>query len=343
MEQKKIEKVFKKATTSKHIYDATFLVEKGDGDVLFSGEHGSKTIHSPIIIASISKLFTTTCIIILLEQGKLSLQDKISLYIDANLLKGLHHFKGKDYTEELTISHLLFQTSGLPDIYEEGKDSLVKRIVKEDFTMTINEVIERTKPLSSYFTPSEQRRAHYNNINFDLLSIIIERITNKPYELVCKSLIFDPLQLKSTYFISIDHVDAPSVYYYDQKLYRPMYLSSFKASGGAISTTYELMIFIKAFMKGKLFDKQVFSQLNTYYRLQRSMFPIQYGGGYMRISLKNIFSLFLGQGELIGHSASTGSFAFYCPHRDLFMVGDINQMTKRALPIQMLMQVVFGK
>lgn len=72
-------------------------------------------------MASITKLFTTTCILILLEQGKLSLNNKISEYFDENIIKGIHIYNGKDYSFELTISDLLFQTSGLPDVYLEGK------------------------------------------------------------------------------------------------------------------------------------------------------------------------------------------------------------------------------
>lgn len=341
VQTKKIDKVFQKAIASKHIYEATFLIEKGNGDVLFAGEYGDKTINSPIIIASISKLFTTTCILILLEQGRLTLQDNISMYVDDSILKGLHCYKGVEYTGQLTISHLLFQTSGLPDIYEEGKERLINRIIAEDFTMTIHEVVERTKHIPSKFSPTQLKCAHYTNINFDILGLIIEKIMNQSYEEVCKSFIFKPLQLKSTYFMSSNDAFTPVVYYKQQKLERPKYLSSFKASGGAISSTRELMIFIKAFFNGRLFDKQIFSQLTHYYPLQPKMFPIQYGGGYMRIPLKNIFSLYLGYGELIGHSGSTGSFAFYCPHKDVFMVGDINQMTQRVLPIQMLMQTVF--
>lgn len=38
-----------------------------------------------------------------------------------------------------------------------------------------------------------------------------------------------------------------------------------------------------------------------------------------------IFNTFMGAGELVGHSGSTGSFAFYYPNQELFLVGDVNQ------------------
>jgi hypothetical protein len=47
----------------------------------------------------------------------------------------------------------------------------------------------------------------------------------------------------------------------------------------------------------------------------------------------------MGKGELIGHSGSTGSFAFYYPIRDLYFVGDLNQMANAALPVRLSMQL----
>ena len=87
-------------------------------------------------------------------------------------------------------------------------------------------------------------------------------------------------------------------------------MSSSGASGGCITTAQELMIFIKAFFRGKLFNKSIFSSLSIYNKLQASMGPIHYGGGYMQIPLNGLVSLFMGKGELIGHSGSTGFICF---------------------------------
>ena len=67
-------------------------------------------------MASITKLFTTTCILAMQDQGKLSLDAKIIKYFDNSVLDGLHIYKGKEYSFELTLSDLLFQVSGLPDV-----------------------------------------------------------------------------------------------------------------------------------------------------------------------------------------------------------------------------------
>lgn len=117
---------------------------------------------------------------------------------------------------------------------------------------------------------------------------------------------------------------------------------SSRASGGCITTAYDLMIFIKSFFGGKLFSKTAFDKLSIYNKLQVSKGPIYYGGGYMKIPLDGLNTLFMGKGELIGHSGSTGSLAFYYPDKDLFFVGDVNQMANPALPIRLVMRLAMS-
>ena len=107
------------------------------------------------------------------------------------------------------------------------------------------------------------KRAHYANINFDILGKIIEIVTDSTLEDVYKQFIFDPLGLKNTY-LPIDEDDfIPNVYYKDTAFYLPKIIRSIRASGGCISTARELMIFIKAFFEGKLFNKTVFHELES--------------------------------------------------------------------------------
>ena len=72
------------------------------------------------------------------------------------------------------------------------------------------------------------------------------------------------------------------------------------------------------------------------------MSPIHYGAGYMKIQLGGLVTLFMGKGELLGHSGSTGSFAFYYPASDLFFVGDVNQMAKPAIPVRLVMRLALS-
>ncbi|WP_068673573.1 serine hydrolase [Oceanobacillus sp. Castelsardo] len=342
MGTKKIEKIFNRAIKSKQVHECILFVENMNGDFSYKNEYRGKNIDVPLLMASITKLFTTACILILREQGKLSLDDEVKEYFDSSTLSGLHIYNGQKYSSKLTISSLLFQTSGLPDAFEEGKNNLKKRVLRKDMHFNFDEMITLTKELESHFPPETMKRAHYADINFDMLGEIIETITNSPLEDVYKTFIFQPLGLEKTYLPKSEHDIVPSIYYKETAISRPKFIKSCRASGGGISTARELMIFIKAFFGGKLFKKDVFHQLEKYNRLQTSMYPIQYGGGYMRLPLNGLATLYMGKGGLLGHSGSTGSFAFYFPEKDLFLVGDVNQLANPALPIRLALRIAIS-
>ncbi|MBD7985055.1 beta-lactamase family protein [Sporosarcina sp. Sa2YVA2] len=339
MNQQKIDKVFEQITKNKRIHEAVLFVENADGDFSCSKGYGGKDVDTPFLMASITKLFTTTCILILKEQGKLSLEDEVTKYFKDDTLSKLHIYKGKEYSMRLTLSNLLFQTSGLPDVFEEGSNNAKKRAIHKDMQFNFDEMITLTKQLKPHFAPNMKKRAHYADVNFDMLGKIIETVTNSTLEEVYQQFIFDPLELKSTYLLKNDCDFVPTFYYKNNVLYRPEFIKSSRASGGGISTARDLMIFIKAFFTGRLFDEKVFHELEFINRLQVSMFPIHYGAGLMSIPLNGFATLFMGKGELVGHSGSTGSFAFYLPSKDLFFVGDVNQISNPALPIRLVMRL----
>lgn len=340
--EKQYEKVFDKLTSSSSIHEAVLLIENTEGDFSYSQKYGGKQTNSPFLMASITKLFTTTCILILVEQGKLTLEDKVSEYFDDDILHGLHVFNGKEYSFELKISDLLFQVSGLPDYYEEGKDSVVNQLIKEDYYLSFEESIILNKKLKPHFAPGTTGKAYYSDINFDMLGKIVENVCNLTLPEVFKKYIINPLNLVSTYVPEKVTDLIPGLYYKDSIIYRPQFLMSCPASGGCISTSHELMKFIKAFFGGSLFNKDIFKKLSVYNKLQFSMGPINYGGGYMRIPFGGISTMFMGKGELLGHSGTTGSFAFYYPEKDLYFVGDLNQMANPALPIRLVMRLAMN-
>ncbi|WP_153732784.1 serine hydrolase domain-containing protein [Sporosarcina obsidiansis] len=338
----KINHIFERTTKNKQIHEAVLLVENTNGDFSCSKGYGKKDIDTPLLMASITKLFTTTCILILKEQGELSLDDEVTKYFSEDILRKLHMYKGKEHSMRLTLANLLFQTSGLPDVYEEGSINAKKRAILHDRQFTFNDNIKMTKQLNSHFAPTTKKRANYADINFDMLGEVIEKVTNSTVEEVFKLFIFDPLELTSTYLLQHDDDFVPNVYYKDQALYRPHFIRSTRASGGGISTARELMIFSKAFFGGKIFNSKVFHELEVINKLQTSMYPIHYGAGYMKIPLNGLSTFFMGKGELIGHSGSTGSFAFYYPRKDLYFVGDINQMSNPSLPIRLAMRLAIS-
>jgi len=196
-----------------------------------------------------------------------------------------------------------------------------------------------SRKLNRLFEHGSVKRAYYADINFDILGEIIEKITNWPLSKAYRHYIFDPLGLKNTYLPESESDFVPNIYCEDKAILRPKFIMSSRGSGGCVTTAYEMMIFLKAFFGGGLFDISILDELSSYNRLQTSMWPICYGSGYMRIPLNGLTTLFMGKGELKGHSGSTGSFAFYYPTKDLFIVGDLNQMKTPSLPVRLSMRI----
>lgn len=338
MKTKSYDDLFDAYVQEKKIYESVVLIKKGTGETIFSKAYGGKDIDSPIIAASITKMFTAACVFILMQQGYMSLHDNLQNFYEPAFLKGLHLYKGKEYSFDLKISDLLYQTSGLPDIYEEGKNSIKNQAIAADTFVTFDKNIALTKEKEAHFPPNCKNNAYYADINYNILGDIIEKVTKCSLERVFDKYIFSKMNMAKTYLPVSEKEYIPMVYYGDEQLYRPQFIMCSKASGGCITSARDLMIFIQAFFHGELFDNKILHE-KPYRKLQLSMWPIYYGSGYMRIKMGGFSTSFLGQGDLIGHSGSTGSFAFCYPDKELFFVGDFNQMKYPALPIRFVMQL----
>lgn len=328
-------KLMESLSKKSNIHEAVAYIESTDGSISWSRGY-NKEIDSPMLMASITKLFITTCILILCEQGKISLEDKLSRYLDKDILDKLHIYKGRDYSYDLTVSDLLFQVSGLPDYFLEGDEPFEKKILREDCYIDFNTMLKVAKSMKPNFEPRRKGRSYYTDLNFDLLGKLIENITGLSLSQVYQSFIFTPLKLKSTYVITKETDFAPKAYYKNKSISIVKFLMSCPASGGGITTARELMIFLKAFWGGKLFNKAMLEKLKEHNPLQITFSIIRYAGGYMHLSSGIPF---MKKNQLLGHSGSTGSFAFYCPQTDLFFVGDVNQFSNPGIPIRLVMRL----
>ncbi len=112
-----------------------------------------------MMLSNWSKLFTTTCIFILREQGKLSLGDELTKYLKKDTLRNLHVYKGREHSNRLTISNLLFHTSGLRDVIEEGSSKVKKSALYKDAQIGFDETIIKTKEIKPHFASGMGKRA----------------------------------------------------------------------------------------------------------------------------------------------------------------------------------------
>lgn len=118
-------------------------------------------------IASITKVFTATAIMQLVEQGKLSLDDKlVDVLPDFKL-------KSKEY-DQISIKHLLTHTSGIPWTNKQTN-------LPNDST-AIPLFLKGLEKVKLNFQPGSKFSGNtYSNIAFDLLGIVVAKISNQPF------------------------------------------------------------------------------------------------------------------------------------------------------------------
>lgn len=141
-------------------------------------------------LGSITKQFTATLILQLVEQGKIKLDGKISDYLPSYR---------KDIGEKVTIHQLLNHTSGIPSY--TSMPGFFKDVSRDPYS--VDDFVKKYASNDLAFEPGN--KFSYNNSGYFLLGAIIEKVTGKSYEQVLKEQIFDPVGMKNTGY---DHYDA---------------------------------------------------------------------------------------------------------------------------------------
>ncbi|MFQ5818257.1 MAG: serine hydrolase domain-containing protein, partial [Terriglobia bacterium] len=138
------------------------------------------TLDSVFELASVTKPFTATAIMLLVEEGKVGLDDKISKFLI-----------NAPYTwRDITVRHLLTHTAGFA--------SDCKEIRKQGWLanyMTA-EMFEAGSKCPADFAPGE--RWQYSDLGYFLLGMIIEEVSGKRYREFVRERIFQPLGMTAT-------------------------------------------------------------------------------------------------------------------------------------------------
>jgi CubicO group peptidase (beta-lactamase class C family) len=141
---------------------------------------------TPFHVASLSKQFTAFAILLLAQQGKLSLDDKVQKYIT----------ELREFDQPITIRHLLHHTSGVRDQWNLLIMSgwrLGEDVVRDD---DILDLVSRMKELN--FKPGDQHL--YCNTGYTLLAYIVKRVGGQSLREFAEANIFKPLGMTRTIF-----------------------------------------------------------------------------------------------------------------------------------------------
>jgi len=225
----------------------TSIVEKYSSDTLFNGSviiaQGNKAIyqgsfgykdvdtkdfntHSTLFpIASLTKQFTSTAILILQENERLSINDKISKYIELPQSMG-----------DILIKNLMNHTSGIPDYWQNSiknnRDSILNFLNNKDTLL---------------FSPNTKHS--YCNSGYFLLGQIIESVSGMDYKDFLEENIFKPLGMNHT-FVN-DGRKCNRAIGYDENWNKNDYLMT-TGDGGIISTVDDLYLWDKALLENKI-------------------------------------------------------------------------------------------
>ncbi|VEF46086.1 beta-lactamase [Bacillus freudenreichii] len=344
--QLEVEQLFKKRVErDPKIHNAYLRVhsEKHGIDINLAAGKEAIDPQQPYYIASVSKLFTSVLFGQFVEQGLCSYDDKISQYLEEDVLRNLHIYKGKDYTNEIKIKHLLNNTSGLHDFVEDkptkGKSIPDLLVDEPDRTWTPLETINWAKEnMDNHFPPGE--KFHYSDTGYHLLGFIIEKITGSPFHEVLRKNIFEPLDMKYSHFSRTEPAEASpfevaKLYMHDTDITNNESLSIMYAGGGIVSTTDDLLKFMRALVHYQILKKETIEKMKG--DCGKFFLGIDYGYGLMNI--KTVPVLMPAKYNSWGNAGSTGSFMFYHPETDAYLIGTMNQFGYGQKGIRFMLQI----
>jgi len=206
----------------------------------------TKTKHR---IGSITKMFTATMIFQLVEEGKLTIDTKLSKW-----------FPQVANADKITIGEMLSHRSGLHNFTNDP--AYTGYMTKPQSEANMLAIIQKQP---SDFEPDT--KAEYSNTNFVLLGYIIEKITGKPYKDELKRRITSKIGLTDTYYggkISSANNEAFSYKFDSAWQQQPETDMSIPGGAGAlVSTPADLTKFIEALFGGKLISQQSQEQMKT--------------------------------------------------------------------------------
>ncbi|PXY43178.1 serine hydrolase domain-containing protein [Flavobacterium hydrophilum] len=254
-----------------NLFNGSVLISKS-GENTFSNFYGYSNIEkkekinkkSQFPIASVSKTFTALAILQLKQKGKLNIDDPVQKY--------LLNFP----YQNVSIRHLISNTSGLVQYYRLF-DNAIKE--KPEFFFSNEDIIpaliESKVPLSS--APGD--KWEYNNVNFCLAALIVEKITEIDFRDYLAKNIFEPAKMKDSFLPKKRRLKEPNqveLYTYPnfystsvvnvQTLKEAFLIdekSNFYGPGGIVSTALDLQKYQKALFSYQLLNKNELEEALT--------------------------------------------------------------------------------
>lgn len=270
--------------------DSTYYVAFGSK---IKGGDAELNMHDVFEIGSISKVFTSSLLAVLVENGEIAYTDRINDYLPLN--------EQNPRMDDVTILDLVQHTSGFPvRPYFFG--------VKERDTQNPYGFYEKKDLLDFYvsFVPKTKGEFNYAHTNYGFLEIVIEKAVGKPFDLLMDEYIFKPIGMDSSFVFFKERKQNIVTQGYDRagREVSPWSFASFGASEGVRTTTVDLMKFIKVNLGlldhpyvsifKPLHEKKVDTNFNE---------SIKSGKGWQIIDQRKRYDIVTHSGKTNGHNA----------------------------------------
>lgn len=277
-------------------------------NIIYSGAYGKANIElnvpltskSVFRIGSLTKQFTGAAIMMLQEQGKLSIQDDIHKYIPDFPTKG----------NMIKITHLLSHTSGLGDYTDN--EHIVEKLIQTP--VTVDEMLSLFAKESILFKAGEQMA--YSNSGYVLLGKIIEVVSGQSYADFIEQNIFKKLGMNQSSYGGRKIVNNRAAGYTEEDgIYNASIIDmSWPYSAGSLlSTVHDLALWNYSLVNGKIISKKSYKQMIAYYILSDGS-KSAYGFG-LENKLLNKFKAIGHDGLIPGYSSDS----LYFPEKDTFV------------------------
>ena len=204
-------------------------------------------------LASISKTFTSSLILMYVQEGRLKIDDQVYTY--------LPEFPYKD----ITIRHLLNHSHGMIEYFDWINDTLkIKDTIGNDQLLVL---LSKYKPALNS-VPGE--KFNYCNTGYAILSEVLEIISGMPYAALLKSKITKPLKLENTYVQTVKMRNSPKNRVYGMKFKDGRWnsfdlttLDEFVGDGNIYSTVNDLQKWDQALRDGKILKPAILQEAYT--------------------------------------------------------------------------------
>lgn len=305
-------------------------VEGAAGQVTVDG--ADMGVDETFEVASITKTFTATVVLQLVEDGDLSLDDTLGDLLPA-WSEDLLVVDGEDLTATITLRQLLNHTSGLADHWNDppydspwGNAFIVDFYSDPDHFWTPEEILPYVEDLDPYGHPGDG--FHYSDTNYLLLGLIAEDVTGQDLHEVMADRIFAPLGMAHTWMSFREDRGLPSSHRYegDSDMSEMTAWSADWASGGLISSAEDLSLFLRALLAGDLFAER--GTLDAMEEVVPTGWEagIGYGLGIIRIDM--------GDGRALwGHDGYGSSFVYLDTDDEAIYSGTVNQTETDWWPV----------